>query len=334
VGDAEGLRNGLNRAFVSRRQPGSAIKPFIYAAALERGIPETRTWSDEAVAYDGGNGHSWTPRNYGGERFGELSLRQALAHSGNVITVKVLETVGVPAFLELAGRAGLPLHARNGLSLALGTDEVALTELVQAYTALAAGGTRAQARTIQRIYDRRRQVWIENPPAGIGVMSPAAAFITTQMLKDVLVYGTAKSLRSFGEAHAAAGKTGTTDGARDAWFVGFTPNLVTGVWVGHDRPRPEGRGFTGGAIAAPIWEQFMKRAVAARPSGDFPRPDTVKALTVDADTGLPAREGCPVKREAFFASGTEPTEPCPRHEGEPVPLSENPPETQGGANLP
>jgi membrane carboxypeptidase/penicillin-binding protein len=165
-------------------------------------------------------------------------------------------------------------------------------------------------------------------------MSPAAAFITTQMLKDVLAYGTAKSLRPFGEAHAAAGKTGTTDGARDAWFVGYTPNLVTGVWVGHDRPRPEGRGFTGGAIAAPIWEQFMKRAVAARPSGDFPRPDTVRVLTVDADTGLPAREGCPAKREAFFASGTEPMEPCPRHEGEPVPEPEVPGEGQGGETVP
>ena len=188
----------------------------------------------------------------------------------NVITVKLLETVGVPAFVDFAGKMGLSLRAQNGLSLALGTDEVTLKDLVQAYTPLATGGMKAEARTIIRIYDRKRRTWIENPPVLSQVLSPEASFITTQMLKDVLTYGTAKSLRPFSQAHPSAGKTGTTDNYVDAWFVGYTPNLVTGIWVGHDQPKPGGKGFTGGAVAAPIWERFMNKVVASRPVVDFP----------------------------------------------------------------
>lgn len=318
VGSVDNIQNGLNRAFVSRRQPGSAIKPLIYAAALEQGITAASRWSDASASYDRGNGQSWTPQNYAHEHFGELSMRQALAHSDNIITVKVLESVGVPSFVDFAARAGLSLHARNGLSLALGTEEVTLKDLVQAYTPLAAGGVKAQARTILRIYDRRRGTWTENPPATAEAMSPAAAFITTQMLKDVLDYGTAKSIRAFGESHAAAGKTGTTENHIDAWFVGYTPNLLTGVWVGHDRPRPSGREFTGGAIAAPIWKRFMDQATALRPSGEFAMPEDVVTLATDPTTGALARAGCPEQREEYFIPGTEPTEACPQHDGDPI----------------
>ncbi|MCE1205207.1 MAG: PBP1A family penicillin-binding protein [Holophagaceae bacterium] len=322
VGDADGVHNALNRAFVSKRQPGSAIKPFIYAAALEKGITAASLWSDTPVAYDAGKGQLWKPQNYGREQFGELSLRQALAHSANIITVKVLERVGVPAFLELAGKTGLPLHAQNGLSLALGTEEVTLKDLVQAYTPLATGGSKAEARTILRIYDRRRQAWIENPPVATQVLSPAAAFITTQILKDVLTYGTAKSLRAFSEAHPAAGKTGTTDDCMDAWFVGYTPNLVAGIWIGYDQPRSGGKGFTGGAVAAPLWERFMAKAVASRPAVDFPRPESLVVRSIDPTTGLLAREECPQKQDEWFIPGTEPLETCARHGAAAPPLTE------------
>jgi penicillin-binding protein 2D len=318
VGDADGVWNSINRAFSSRRQPGSAIKPLIYAAALEKGITAGSVWSDAPVAYDRGNGQLWKPMNYGNERFGEISLRQALAHSDNIITVKVLEVVSVPTFVDLASRMGISLHAQNGLSLALGTDDVTLKDLVQAYTPLPTGGTRAEARTILRIYDRRRQIWTENPPVASQVLSPAAAFITTQMLKDVLTYGTAKGLRRFSQAHPCAGKTGTTDNYVDAWFVGYTPNMVTGIWVGYDQPKSGGIGFTGGAVAAPIWESFMKEAVALRPAEDFSRPETVVSLTIDPTTGFPAREECPQKQEEFYIAGTEPAESCPNHGGEPI----------------
>jgi membrane carboxypeptidase/penicillin-binding protein len=217
--------------------------------------------------------------------------------------------------VDFAGKMGLPLRADNGLSLALGTGEVTLNDLVQSYTPLATGGMRSEARTIIRIYDRTSRTWTENPPAVTPVLAPATAFITTQMLKDVMTYGTAKSLKKFSQAHPSAGKTGTTDDYRDAWFVGYTPQIITGVWVGYDKPRPGGKGFTGGAVAAPIWERFMRKAVAAKPAVDFSRPDAVVSVTIDPETGYLATPDCPKKRDEFYVAGTEPTEYCPKHGG-------------------
>jgi 1A family penicillin-binding protein len=329
VGDANGIRKSIDRAFVSMRQPGSALKPLVYAAALENGINAGSLWNDTPVTYNRGKGQRWTPKNYGNERFGEISLRKALAHSNNIITVKVLDTIGVPAFVSFASRMGLSLHESNGLSLALGTEEVTLADLVQTYTSLPTGGLRAEARTVLRIHDQKRQTWTEFAPTTTQVLSPAVAFITTQMLKDVLTYGTAKGLRSFSHAHACAGKTGTTDNYMDAWFVGYTPTLVTGIWVGYDKPKSLGKGFTGGAVTAPIWEQFMEKAVALRPAEDFVQPDTVVGITIDPITGLPAREECPQKQDEFYIAGSEPMEFCPNHGGEPVrkePSQEDPAE--------
>jgi 1A family penicillin-binding protein len=272
VGEVDGNADSINRAFVSRRQPGSSIKALLYTAALEKGIAEDSVWSDAPVAYPMGGGDTWKPKNYGGEQFGDLSLREALAHSSNVVAVKVLDTVGVPAFVDFAGRMGIALKAQSGLSLALGTDEVTLKDLVQAYTPLASIGTKAEARTILRIHDLRAGTWTECPPALTPVLAPEVALASTRMLQDVLVYGTAKGLKGFAETHPSAGKTGTTDNFQDAWFVGYTPHLLTGVWVGHDRPRPEGRGFTGGAIAAPIWERFMGRVLKEDATDDFQLP--------------------------------------------------------------
>lgn len=315
VGGADLKKNSYDRAFHARRQPGSAIKPFIYAAALEKGYTAASFFNDSAVSYPGGNGRVWQPRNYGNEVLGETTLRQALAHSNNVIAVKLLEAVGVPGFTELAGTMGLQLHGRNDLTLALGTEEVTLSDLVSAYAPFANGGMRTKPRTITAIYDRNRHSMTDNPPSVTPALPPATAFVTTQMLKDVLVYGTAKNLKKFRQEYPSAGKTGTTDDYRDAWFVGYTPRLVTGVWVGHDKPRPGGRGFTGGAISAPIWRQFMRSALAGKPAVDFQKPDTVVSVRIDPSTGYLATPACPRQKEEFYVSGTEPTESCPIHGG-------------------
>jgi 1A family penicillin-binding protein len=306
VGGVDGGQNGLNRAFNSKRQPGSSIKPLIYAAALEKGITAGSIWNDAPVAYHWGNGQVWKPKNFAGEQFGDISLREALAHSDNVITVKVLEKIGVPYFVDFAGKVGLPLKTQSGLSLALGTDEVTLNDMVQAYTPLATGGARAEARTILRVYNRKTSTWTDTPPVITPGFTPAAAFVTTQMMKDVMTYGTAKSLKKFSQKYPSAGKTGTTDDYRDAWFIGYTPQLLTGVWVGHDQPRPGGKGFTGGLVAAPIWERFMSKALASKPPVDFPKPDTVVAVAIDPATGLLAAGDDPKKREEFYIMGTEP----------------------------
>jgi membrane carboxypeptidase/penicillin-binding protein len=136
------------------------------------------------------------------------------------------------------------------------------------------------------------------------------------MLQDVLVYGTARSLKKFRQERPSAGKTGTTDEYRDAWFVGYTPQMVTGIWVGYDKPRPGGKGFTGGAVAAPIWERFMRPALASAPVIDFPKPDTVVAVTIDPATGCLATAECPEKQDEFYIAGTQPTVYCSRHGGD------------------
>ncbi len=335
VGGVDTTKSSYNRAFSARRQPGSAIKPLIYAAALEKGFTAASIMDDTPVSYDRGNNEIWKPQNYGREQYGDLSLRQALAYSNNVITIKLLEAVGVPYFVDFAGKMGLPLRAENGLSLALGTNEVTLNNLVLAYTPLATGGLRPAERAIIRIYDRHRRTWTENPSTVTPVLSPATAYVTTQMLKDVLRYGTAKNLKKFSRVHPSAGKTGTTDDYRDAWFVGYTPQIITGVWVGYDKPKPGGKGFTGGAVAAPIWERFMRTAVATKPVVDFTRPDTVVSVSIDPVTGCLATPDCPEKRDEFFIAGTEPKESCSAHGGVPAtPIAPPPPDTGGQQPVP
>jgi 1A family penicillin-binding protein len=326
AGSVDFQQSTYNRAFFAQRQPGSAIKPFIYAAALEAGATASDRWADTPVTYEWGSGQTWTPRNYGGETFGSLTLREALAHSNNVITVKLLDAIGVPYFADFSHKLELPLRSPNDLSLALGTDEVTLLDLTLAYAPLANQGLQPRSRTILSIHDRRRNVGMDIPQDVAPVLSPGAAFITTSMLKDVLTYGTAKALKAFAEQRPAAGKTGTTDDYRDAWFIGYVPQLITGVWVGHDTPQSGGRGFTGGAIAAPIWERFMHRALAAEPAVDFPQPTEVVSAYIDVQNGYLATEACPDWREEYFLAGTEPTAYCPVHSGAPAePLPLDPP---------
>jgi 1A family penicillin-binding protein len=322
AGGVDYNKSNYNRAFYAKRQPGSSIKPLIYAAALDQGVTAGSLWDDTPVAYNRGNNETWQPLNYGREHYGELSLRKALAFSSNVITVKLLDFIGVQNFVEFAARLGLPLRVPNDLSLALGTDDVTLHDLVLAYAPLANGGLRPESRTIIRIQDRHRQLVVDYLPANTQVLSPAVAFVTTKMLRDVMVYGTAKSLHKFNQERPSAGKTGTTDDYRDAWFIGYTPQVVTGVWVGHDKPKPGGKGFTGGAISAPIWERFMRKALAGKPAVDFTQPDSVVSVTIDPATGTLANTDCPVKIEEYYLAGTEPAASCPKHGGTPLnPLS-------------
>lgn len=317
VGGVDFAKSDYNRALYARRQPGSAIKPLIYAAALEEGFTAGSIWDDTPVSYNRGGNESWTPQNYGREQHGRLSLRKALAYSNNIIAVKLLDAVGVPDFTAFTGSLGLPLRGAD-LSLALGTEEVTLHELVQAYSPLANNGLRSEARAIIRIFDRRNNTVTETPPAVNPVLSAATAFVATSMLQDVMTYGTAKGLKKFAQERPSAGKTGTTDDYRDAWFIGYTPQVVTGVWVGYDKPKPGGKGFTGGAIAAPIWEKFMRPALAARPVVDFTQPESVISVIIDPATGYPANANCPEKREEYYLNGTVPSSSCPLHDGPPL----------------
>lgn len=315
AGGIDFKRSTYNRAFFAKRQPGSTIKPLIYAAALEKGITASSIWNDDLVAYLRSEHQTWKPRNYGNVHYGNLPLRQALAYSDNIITIKVLEAIGAPYFVHFAGTLGLSLRSPNDLSLALGTDEVTLSDLMLAYAPLANGGMLPEPRTIIRIHDRYRNNWTEIPAAVNQVLSPAIAYVTTSMLKDVLIYGTAKSLHGFSRGRPSAGKTGTTDNYCDAWFIGYTPQLITGVWAGYDKPTPMGKGFTGGVICAPIWEKFTRSALVDKPAVDFPKPDSVISVQIDPVTGDLAAPDCPKKQEEFYIEGTEPTAYCQNHGG-------------------
>ncbi|MEW6186341.1 MAG: PBP1A family penicillin-binding protein [Thermodesulfobacteriota bacterium] len=313
VGGIDFKQNPYNRAFYAKRQPGSAIKPLIYSAALEKGITASSRWNDHPVAYNRGNQQIWKPLNYERKLYGEITLRQALAYSNNIITVKLLDTIGVPYFLDFAVSLGVNFRSPNDLSLALGTEEMTLNDLILAYTPLANGGQRVEARTIIRVFDRNRNSWQENPAVVFPSLNPGTAYITTQLLKDVLIFGTAKSIHGFAQERPMAGKTGTTDDYRDTWFIGYTPQLITGVWVGYDKPRPGGKGFTGGAVCAPIWARFIRSALADKPVLDFVRPETVISALIDPATGYLAAEDCPIKQEEYYVRGTEPSEYCPKH---------------------
>jgi len=308
-------QNDYNRAFYARRQPGSSVKPFIYAAALEKGFTASTIMDDTPVTYDMGGGKSWTPHNYGGESFGKLSLRRALALSSNIIAIKLLDSLGIPYFVDFAARNGLKFNAGNGLSLALGAEEVTIREMVQAYSAFATGGERVEGRVIIRVYDRNSRRWTEYPAPKSPAISPEASFITTQMLKDVMIYGSAKSLEKFSQKHVSAGKTGTTDDYRDAWFIGYTPKIVTGVWIGYDMPKPSGKRFTGGSAAAPVWEKFMRAALASRADADFVKPENVFSVSIDPETGYLSVPECRSRRDEYYIRGSEPKEECPVHGG-------------------
>ena len=321
VGDVNTYNHSMNRAFASKRQPGSTIKPLIYAAALDKGITASSIWSDAPVGYNRGNGTSWRPLNFGKECYGEISLRKALASSNNIIAVKLLNVIGIPYFVDFAKRLGLSLHIDNGLSLALGTDEVTLNDLVQAYTPFVTNGSRVESRMIIKIKNRKNGNLVEHRSVITPVLTPATAFITTQILKDVLSYGTARTLNGFSSKYPSAGKTGTTDNYFDAWFIGYTPQLLTGVWVGYDKPRSGGRGFTGGHIAAPIWRRFMASAMTSKHAADFHKPNGVTVVAIVSLTGELATLTSK-KQFEYYITGTEPL-CCSKHNDEPpiVPLA-------------
>jgi len=247
----------FDRASQARRQPGSAFKPIIYAAALEAGLTQETILEDTPLRLPGEGGGSWSPANFDHTYLGPVSLRQALAQSRNVVAVRLLRRVTIPRVVELAGKMGINSPLTADLSLALGSSGVSLLELTGAYTAFANQGRHLEPWFIEQVGDRTGAVLEEHRPAPRRVFSERTAAAMDDMLRAVVTEGTGS--RAGGLKARVAGKTGTTDRNLDAWFVGYTPTLVAGVWVGHDRPRSLGRGATGGGVAAPIWRDFMAR---------------------------------------------------------------------------
>jgi penicillin-binding protein 1B len=316
VGGRSYNQSQFNRATSARRQPGSVFKPFVYLAAFEHALAEGRTdltpatiVIDEPTTFTS-NEQPWDPRNYENEYDGPITLRRALALSRNIATIKVAETTGYGAVAALWRQVGAGTSPRPYPAIALGVFEATPFEIAAAYTLFANGGTMRPLRAISRLVSGGQDVQLRTG-APKTIARKDTTFLVTNMMRSVMNEGTGASARAAGFTSDAAGKSGTTNDLRDAWFVGFTPELLTVVWVGLDDNQP--LGLSGTQASLPIWTNFMRRALAGRDSPTFQAPDGVTFVEIDRDTGFLAGPTCPrVFTEAFIA-GTEPHEPCRLH---------------------
>jgi penicillin-binding protein 1A len=313
VGGRRYERGSFNRALLARRQPGSAFKPFVYAAALETGMTPASFVDDEPITVLDGD-REWTPANYGDEYFGRVTLRSALAHSANAATVRVSRRVGEARVVQVAARNGIRSPLRALPAIALGAVEVTPLELVTAYAPFANGGSRVTPRLIRRIErPDKSEVW-RSENALSTVMDPRDAFQLTSMLRAVVDDGTGRAVRAYGVTGPVAGKTGTTNGGTDVWFVGYSPTLVAGVWFGYDVPKSLGNGANGGRYAAPAWAEFYRDGWRERaPRNAWAAPAGLLSREIDPETGQLAGEWCPTRETEWFKPGTQPVERCREH---------------------
>ena len=313
VGGYDFTMSKFNRAVQARRQPGSAFKPIIYAAALSEGkfTPASILLDAPIIYQDEEKAREWKPVNYHEKFVGPTTIRDALEHSRNVVTIKLLKKIGIPRAIQMARRLGITSELAPDLSLSLGSSSLSLLELTSAYGVFAAGGLRADPVAIRYIKDSDGKLLEENPPRRERVLSAPVSFLMTNLLRGVVEHGTGWRAKSLGRP--VAGKTGTTNQYIDAWFIGFSPKLVAGVWTGFDEPRSMGRLETGSRAASPIWVRFMKQALKNSPPDDFPVPAGVVQLSIDAKSGMLATHECKhIIKEAFLA-GSEPGSPCNQH---------------------
>jgi 1A family penicillin-binding protein len=313
VGGSDFASTPFNRAVHSRRQPGSAFKPFVYAAALERGFSPVFLLTGLRGVVAGGH-REWAPTNAHGDETDALTLREALLVSNNQAAVSLQQTIGSSAVLRVAKDAGFQ-DLPDVPSLALGTGLVSPLELAAGYAVFPNGGFAVRPRGIVQVLDSDGSVAFQEAVLRRQILSPAASFQTVSLLQDVIDRGTGASVRSLGLDFPAGGKTGTTDDFRDAWFVGFTTRALACVWVGFDQPAPIGEDAYGARIALPIWVDFMRRAASELPPEEFLPPPGLRKEELCRMSYLRAVEGCPTYLEYFKEGDSVPTERCPLHGG-------------------
>ena len=310
VGGRDFSESQFNRAVNSYRQPGSAFKPIIYAAAIEKGYTASTILMDSPIEYSDHDGGSyWAPKNYDKGYLGPITFRNALAHSRNVVTVKILEDIGIGYALKFIKRLGIESPVKRNLSIALGTSEVSMPEIVSAFGVFANGGERVKPIFIRKIATMKGEVLEENdpyidlvegeekeeseeppqtpaPPLKERVISSQHAFLMTHLLEGVIQHGTGQRAKNLGRP--VAGKTGTSNDYADAWFIGYTPSLLAAVWVGFDDKASLGKNETGARAALPIWISFMEGALRGTPVEPFKVPEGITLVRVNLETGLPA----------------------------------------------
>ncbi|MEW6213693.1 MAG: PBP1A family penicillin-binding protein [Nitrospirota bacterium] len=302
VGGYDFVRSEFNRAVYAKRQPGSAFKPIMYAAALVHGFTPASIVVDEPITYYGGPKGEWSPENYDHKFYGPTRLREALAYSRNVVTVKLAEAIGIDSAIDFARTLGIQGEMPRNLTIALGSLSITPLDLALCYSVFPSNGMRVKPIAIKYITDSKGRVLESNEPEAEEVISPETAFLITSMMEDVVKYGTGWRAKALGRP--VAGKTGTTNEYRDAWFIGYTPDLLAAVWVGFDDMRPLGPQETGARAASPIWVSFMKNVLSGEPE-EFPIPEGIVSYPIDPSTGLLSRDESVAMKE-YFKKGTEP----------------------------
>ncbi len=326
VGGRDFQESQFNRAIQAKRQAGSAFKPIIYASAIDQGYTPATVIVDSPIIYDGTQDYqSWKPRNYEEKFYGPTTLRKALAKSRNVITVKIVQDIGLSPVMQYARTLGIESPLNEDLSMALGSSSVSLLELTKAYAVFGNQGRRLDPLFIKKITDKDGNILEENVPPeervspphqndqgvegeeGLAeqIISPETAYIITNLLEGVVRNGTGWRAKALGRP--VAGKTGTTDDYSDAWFLGYTPDVITGVWVGFDQEKPLGKDETGSRAACPIWLDYMQTVLRGKPVKHFPVPEKIIFAKIDPDTGLLASPSTPNPYFECFKEGTAPT---------------------------
>jgi penicillin-binding protein 1A len=303
VGGYSYRKSQFNRALYAKRQAGSVFKPFVYALAFDRGLTPATVMKDEPVEYPRGDGEYWRPMNYDRKYRGRVNLREALVQSLNIPTVKVVEQVGLSELIAFTKRIGFS-DIPEDLSLSLGSAAVTPLEVVRAYTVFPNYGRLVEPIFIKKIINSRGETLEIGTTSGRRVISDGAAFLVTDILREAIQRGTGQ--KASGLPVAAAGKTGTTDSYRDAWFAGYTPSLLAVVWVGYDDGSSMGRGMSGGRIAAPVWKEFVSALVKAQKEREFRRPESVVVHYVDRKTGLRVLIPSQNSYREYFIRGKEP----------------------------
>ncbi len=315
VGGSDFAISKFNRATQAKRQAGSSIKPFIFLTALLKGFKPSDIIVDEPTTFiDPKTRKQWSPRNYDLKYRGPTTLRMALEQSNNIVTTRLLDNVGIDSAMQVMRDAGIESQLPPYLSLGLGSGEVSLIELTNAYATLAANGIRSTPHLIRSIKDENGNLIKEYLPEVKEVFDMDHCFQLTHMLRGVVDYGTGWRAKQIGRPIAA--KTGTTNDYSDAWFMGYTPSLTVGVWIGYDLRRSMGHGETGSRAAGPIFTDFMMQTLSGMPVEEFEKTKEIEMSTICHESGLLAGTGCPSKIPEAFISGTVPFSTCPLHESE------------------
>lgn len=304
IGGRDFEKSQFNRALQAKRQPGSAFKTFVFTAAIDNGYTPSTLINDTPLTLIGGDNKEWSPGNYDQEFWGPTTLRRALEFSRNVCAVKLIENVTPEAVIHYAREMGIRSTLGNNLSIALGTSEVTLQEMTSAFAVLANNGISTQPYGLIEVRDASGTVLEQNSPKEKSVLSEQTAFIMTNLLKGVVQHGTGYAARRL--KRQCAGKTGTTNDYRDAWFIGYTPEIACGVWVGYDDFRSLGDKQTGGVLACPIWTTFMEQSLQNYPAATFRIPSRIEQVKIDYKTGLRARENTVNPFMECYLMGTAP----------------------------